>query len=116
MIFNQGQFLGEELTDDQLRQIAASRAKATGQAAAAAESAGAIKAAVQQAAQESAMDVASYKSGVVASMAPAARPWYQGKGIWIAGGAGALLLFLALRKPGRKSALHSRPRTKSRKS
>ncbi len=109
MIFNNGQFLGE-LTDDEQRQIAASRAHATGVAAAAAEAAGSIQEAARQAVQESAMDVASYKAGVIASRESASMPWYQNKGIWLAGGTAALLLFLATRKPSRKNTFHSRRR------
>jgi regulator of protease activity HflC (stomatin/prohibitin superfamily) len=108
MIFNQGQFLGE-LTDDQQRQIAASRAQATGQAAAAAEAAGALKAAAREAVQASSMDQASRIDSILED--PRIRKGGNTKWLVYGGAAAgaALLLFLASR-PSKRSTFHSRRR------
>ncbi len=106
MIFNNGQFLGEDYTDDQLRAIAKSRAAAASVGVQAAEAAGAAAAQTQARTMQRASDLADLRAGMPA-------PWYRGRGMLIAGGVGVagLALFL-LTRPKARARFQSRPKKK----
>ncbi len=112
MIFNQGQFMAADYTDDELRAIAASRAAAATASLHANEAQGRQAAAVQEQAQANAMDRAS----LIASIEQDPRIQKGGNvKWWIYGSAaagGALLLYLLSKPKRRPHTFHSRPKKK----